>query len=269
MTKDTTKGTTGESGDSHTYSFVADEHLKGSIDEVTATLGERKFAELNDLHDAESKAGKRAGMLSAIDGERKTRLTAHESALDIARKSAEAAGAKIYTDEDFEAASGDLRAKVESLTKERDEARAAAAKAASAGARAAPKAQKQPKPRVLEIEGETEIDGATTVAFADANGVTFPALADLQFGEGDFLAGSDGHVLQQRIEFDGTEPESSISAAYLLDDGGKPVAVSRMLQPMRIGGGRKGLLPSGSLRFERGAPAPTPQQAMAQEAGAA
>lgn len=247
--------------DPHTYSFVADEHLKGSIDDVTATLGERSFAELNDLHAAESRADKpRGGMLSAIDGERTSRSEAFASALDIARKSAEAAGAQIYTGEQYDAATSDLQKQVETLTKERD---AALAKAAKASGPKAPKAVKQAKPRVLEIDGEGEIEGATTVAFADQNGVTFPAIADLQFGEGDFRETASGHVLQQRIEFDGKEPESSIAAAYLLDGKGKPVAVARLLQPMRIGGGLKGLLPAGSLRFERPAPAPAEEAAAA------
>lgn len=293
-------------GDPHTYSFVAEEHLKGSIDDVTSTLGERSFAELNDLHDYESKTGqKRAGMLSAIDRERTARGEAHASALDIARKSAEAAGAQIYTDEDFDEATkaaiaerDALKSQVDTLTKERDDGAqqanadvegakeriaelesqvtaltterdaAVASRGAATGEARAPKATKKSKPRTFELDGEAEIEGATTVAFADANGVTFPAIADLEFGEGDFLAGSAGHVLQRAISFDGTEPQSSISAVYLLDGKGKPVAVSRMMQPMIVGGGRKGMLPAGSLRFDREAAAPTPQQAMAQQASA-
>lgn len=234
---------TDKTDDPHTYSFTADEHLAGSIDENSAKLGERKFDELDALHTAEGKGQNRAGMLSAIDGERKARGEAADKAFEAASEAAQHAGRTLATDVEVTG----LRHQLEAAQKERD---AALAKASKAGKAKAPTAKAE-KPRVLKVDGAGDFDGATTVAFVDTAGATKPAIADLEFGEDDFAARRDAKVLNERVDFDGTEPLNEIAAAYLLDGKGKVAGVAQFKQPITIGGGRKGTLPAGTLMFKQ------------------
>lgn len=234
---------TDKTNDPHTYSFTAEEHLAGSIDENSAKLGERSHDELGQLHDFESKNQKRAGMLSAIDGERKARGEAADLAFTAASDAAQRAGRALANPDEVDA----LREQLAQAEKERD---AAVAKADKAGkARKAP-ATRAEKPRVLKATDPGDFDGATTVAFANSQGATRPEIADLEFGADDFAARRDAKVLTERVDFDGTEPLTEIAAAYLLDAKGKVAGVAQFKQPVTVGGGRKGVLPAGTLMFK-------------------
>lgn len=257
---------TDKTTDPHTYSFDVSEHLKGSIGDVSATLGERSFSELNDLHAAEGKGEKRTGMLAAFDGEMKARGSVADTALEAANLAAERAGRGAYVSAaDHESATAKLQKQVEALTAERDQLKAKAAGKPKPG-----KAVKTQEPRALAFDGETKLEDGVTVAFGDAQGITNPGIPDLQFGKGDFAKRDGGMVLTQDIRFDGNEPSSDVSAAYLLDAKGKVVGVSRFRQPVGIGGGRQAEFRANTLAFRREDDAPAPDSAVpeAETAGA-
>lgn len=140
-----------------------------------------------------------------------------------------------------------LEAEIAAVTKERDAALEKLDKATNGPK--PPRQRKADRPRALKLAGKADLGEATTVAFAGDRDMTNPALPDLEFGEGDFVTRGVGKVLTRRVEFDEKGPASTISAAFLLDEDGKAVGVSRLKEPVTVGAGRKALLPARSLLF--------------------
>lgn len=222
--------------------------LKGSITDVTAAFGDYDDAQLTALHDHESgkDGAKRDGMLSAIHSEQSSReLTAKtKAAIDAAKKDH---GVDLVAKADLDAAKDDHEQRIAAL-----EADLKVAKG-----RQPARAVKPEKPRKLSITGEGEAKGATRVAFTDAEDTTIVGLPELEFGEGDFTPQAGGIVLDQPIRFPEGVSRTEVSKVWLVDNDGKAVAVSPLVNPLPVGGGTSASIPEGFLSFRRPEPTDT------------
>ena len=95
---------------------------------------------------------------------------------------------------------------------------------------------------------------ANTVVFADDDGNRLADIPPLEFGAKDFVPAAVGpkgaFELHAPIRFEVSGPRSAISAAWLVDGGGKGALVAKFIAPLIVGGGRAAEIPKGSLKFE-------------------
>jgi hypothetical protein len=200
------------------------ELLKGTVDDVTAKLGDIQANDLATLHKLESKGQNRTTMLAAIDAETKGRETPLVTG-------------KTYTQDE-----------VNALVAEKDKR---IAELESLGAVKAPAAPTDPLK--LPEKGMADaallaLKGETAIVFVDDQDIAIPDLPELTFWPPDFEPNGDHALLQREIEFPIDRTHREVSAAFLMVDG-KPVARAALVQPFATGGGRPSKLPGRTLSF--------------------
>lgn len=230
------------------------ELLAGNVEAVTAQLASLDDYQLRRAEELEGSAEKpRSTLMAAITGLREARADEAEQA-----RASELAAARQEGAKDAEM----LRTQNEALTRKVADLEAKLSKSSAVATPKATKA-KVAKPTPLSLDNAASADKPVAVIFADRNDNWIPQLTPLEFGEGGFGALGRDSTLDTAIEFDGTEPAVEVASVWQVDALGKPVAVSRLMQPILIGGGRRGSLPESSLRFTAPAPDSSSQAASA------
>ncbi len=235
--------------------------LDGNIDSVTATFGDHDDAQLGKLLEAEKAGKSRTGLVEAIEREQATRKSdADAKPKDGAdAKAKEGSGEKTFSQAEVDALIGEHQT---ALAKAREEDKAAidnltselaaTRKELSSKAARPPKAVKSAEPRKLALMGKSSGEGLR-VAFGDDRDMSIPTLPELEFGGHDFApVPGGGTTLDRVIDFPEGSPSASISAAWLVDGKGEAHAVSRLVQPLRVGGGSSAQIPAKFLNFTGG-----------------
>lgn len=208
-----------------------------TIDEAVAAFAGLSVEDLKALHDAESAATKRKGLLAAIDGELAAReLVEKENEI---RALADDAGVKVYFASDIDA------------IKDGHEDRIAKLEAALSAVEAeTPAKGLAAQPRKLAIVGNAE-GPFLRIAFTDADDMTLPDLPELEFSKGAFEIDVKRKTvtLKQPIVFPVAVRRTEVSAAWLVGVNGDAVACSRLVIPLSVGGGTRAKINGGFLAF--------------------
>lgn len=224
-----------------------------SVAAISARFGELDDAALKDLHDLEQAQGAKARstLLTAIHAEQEARVRNAKAQEMVAAARAE--GLAVYSRADLEAIQADYHKRLQALEEKLAKAQGAT-----------PASAVPSDPRVLSVTGDAEAPFCR-VAFSDSENRTLPGLPDLQFSESAFApsaslvrggggAGKRDVILQQPIVFPEGGRRGEVCKVWLVGANGKAAAVVELVNPLPIGGGLKGRLPEGSLRFD-GVPA--------------
>lgn len=254
--------------------FDAAKMLEGTVDEVTGTLGERSWAELEALYEAETakdatgkKVGRhREGVTAAITQEKATRSDTSTEALTMAKEAAEAAGGTVHSGLELQEALDARDAENAKATQELRDRVAELEAEIAAAAKNAPKParQRKAKPReVSKIGKDADVSTGRVVSFFDAIGNSILTLPDLEFGADAFTPRGDAVVLDRVIVLPKDSGATYLHGFALLDEKGKTVGLSELSAPMPVGSARDVTFRKGSLMFRDPTPAPAKKAAVA------
>lgn len=206
-----------------------------SIDAITAQMADMSDIELAALSYLEAGSEKpRSTLIEAIENVQGDRAAVqadeYQAMLDKAvAEAGETAAARIAQ---LETENQDLVKKLAAATK-------------------TPAKPKTRKVKRQELTLSAKAGEPVEVVFTDRNDLVLPDLPALGFGGGAFMEDlrTGSYVLNAPVTFDGNGPAIEIAAAWTIDANGLGAGVSRLMQPVLVGGGRKAVMPARSLSF--------------------
>lgn len=258
-----------------TVEYDHEELLKGSVESITAKLGDMTRAELEALKKAEAATVKprsslidaiaatiaalpaedaaagtddavdaQAARIAELDGILQTLAVGlRERGLVEAGAEFDMVGVVFITID----ASKDRIAELEGLNLTANQEIEDLRKAAAAKAPAAPKPAKAKQMKLLPGVPD-EMPEELRVVFVDADNCTLPDLPALVFAGWQFSNDGSGLVLNEGIAFDPGRPLTDVAAAIATSDG-KHGLRATLAVPITVGGGKAMSLPAGHLRF--------------------
>lgn len=228
--------------------------LDGTVESVLEKVGEMPTNVLEQLLELEKGGKTRSTLLSPVEAELAKRAeeggkapgltgTAAGVTDDKVREAAEAAaqasaGEKTFTQADLDAAVAAAEAKFKASAKATAQPKPKKAKALVIGDKA-------------DAPGLVALTGGSSIVLVDIDDVPIPGLEALATLPTGFQPSGEEVLYTQAIDVPTHVVRTELGGAFLLDDGGTPVAKAQLVAPFAIGGGRTTKLPPRTLSFAK------------------
>lgn len=217
--------------------FDVEAVLSGTVEEISAKLGDYTPEQRKLLHDAEKDKG---------DAARVTLLDAIHRVDEAAPPATPPAAPPPEQKQPDPAAT----AKEKAPAKSNKAPAKAPAPRRPRSSRAADSDRDALKidPEAGDLKLALEYHEAALVGMTDSDGKPIAGWPPLEFPASAFAPAPAGVVLTEAIDMEIGLPRGDVCAVWLVV-GGKPMAVARLAVPLAAGGGRRASFPKGSLRF--------------------